>query len=172
MTRGYPKQSNLSLIAAAALLAAISLASSPASASRTTTCSVLTRPGRRIWIGPLPSRSASAVVSRRQFALRTSRSCTTRSSTTSRPVRTRIPATRPALLRHSIANWIDSAAAFTFLGILSDVSGLSWLAVCVLATGQWVLVLALGAILAAHPTRAIRRPYAVSWRARPSAIPR
>lgn len=61
------------------------------------------------------------------------------------------------LLRRSLPHWIDSAAAFSFLAVISNGSVFSWLSVLVFATAQWLLILALATILAAYPIRSLRR---------------
>lgn len=61
-----------------------------------------------------------------------------------------------SFLARSIAVWMVSAAGFTYLATLARLPYSGWWVVPVLASGQWMLILALAALLLAYPFAALR----------------
>lgn len=58
--------------------------------------------------------------------------------------------------RKNLLTWIDGAAAFTFLAVVSGLEPDKWVIVPLLATAQWLIILALAAASVAYPLRALR----------------
>jgi hypothetical protein len=58
--------------------------------------------------------------------------------------------------RKNLITWIDGAAAFTFLAVTSGLEPDQCVAVPLLATAQWLIILALAVASVAYPQRALR----------------
>lgn len=58
--------------------------------------------------------------------------------------------------RKNLVTWVDGAAAFTFLAVISGPEPGKWVAVPLLATAQWLIILALAVASVAYPLRALR----------------
>jgi len=58
--------------------------------------------------------------------------------------------------RQNLITWVHGAAAFTFLAIISGLEPDKWVAVPLLATAQWLIILALAVASVAYPLRALR----------------